>query len=54
VVPVGEKRDAYKLRSVHLTETDHMSHLGTDGKVIAKCIIKNGFKWCGINSFGSQ
>ena len=74
MVPVGQRRDAYKLRLVHLTETDHVSHLGTDGKVvskriikmgsdgverirlkvISKCIIKNGFRWCGTNSFESN
>jgi len=51
---MGEKRDAYKLKSVHLTETDHVSHRSTDGKVISKRIIKNGFRWCGTNSFESQ
>jgi len=54
VVPVGEKSDAYKMRSVHLTETDHVSHLGTDGKLVSKRLKKNGFRWCGMNSFGSQ
>ena len=42
MVPVGEKSDAYKMRSVHLTETDHVSHLGTDGKLVSKRIKKMG------------
>jgi hypothetical protein len=42
VVPVGERTDVCKLRSVNWTERDQVSHPGTDSAVISKYTIKMG------------
>ena len=47
---MGDRRDAHTVLVGRLRERDHLEHLGADGRIILKRMLKksNGEAWAGL------